>query len=150
MTQEQIYNRMAALCSRREYCKSDISAKIAALSADADAQAIISRLCEEKFLDESRYAAAFVRDKSRLQGWGDMKIRFALQRKGLGKETIDEALSQIDAQAQTERLTKLMRAKAQALKNATVDEKRAKLIRFAVSRGFSYSQADMICKSIIE
>ena len=149
MTQEQIYNRMAALCSRREYCKSDISAKITALSPDADAQALISRLCEERFLDESRYAAAFVRDKSRLQGWGDVKIRFALQRKGLDEETIDEALSQIDTEAQTERLTKLMKSRAQSLKDAAEDEKRAKLIRFAVSRGFSYAQASTICKKIL-
>lgn len=148
MTEEQIYNRMMALCSRREYCKSDIAAKIAALSEDVDAGAMIEKLCAERFIDENRYASAFVRDKSRLAGWGEMKIRYALQRKGLDKETIAEAMGQIDEDQQLERLTKLMDAKARALKTATAEEKRAKLIRFATSKGFTYAQAVEVCKKI--
>ena len=148
MTEEQIYNRMMTLCSRREYCKSDIAAKIAALSEDVDAGAMIEKLCAERFIDENRYASAFVRDKSRLAGWGEMKIRYALQRKGLDKETIAEAMGQIDEDQQLERLTKLMDAKARALKTATPEEKRAKLIRFATSKGFTYAQAVEVCKKI--
>lgn len=148
MTEEQIYSRMMALCSRREYCKSDIAAKIAALSDTVDADSMIGRLCEERFIDESRYAEAFVRDKSRLQGWGEMKIRYALQRKGLDKATIAKALEQLDGTEQMERLAKLMKAKAQSLKTSTPEEKRTKLMRFAVSRGFTYAQADEVCKKI--
>jgi regulatory protein len=148
MTEEQIYSRMMALCSRREYCKSDIAAKIATLSDEVDAGAMIKKLCDERFIDESRYAAAFVRDKSRLKGWGEVKIRYALQRKGLDSGTIAEALGEIDEEQQKDRLTKLMKAKAQTLKAVTPEEKRAKLMRFAVSRGFTYAQADEIYKTI--
>jgi len=149
MTEEQIYNRMMALCSRREYCKGDIAAKIAALSENVDAGAMIEKLCAEKFIDDSRYAAAFVRDKSRLQGWGGIKIRYALQKKGIDKETIAEAMSQIDENQQMERLTKLMKAKALTLKVTAAEDRRARLIRFAVSRGFTYAQADAVCKNIL-
>ena len=148
MTEEQIYNRMMALCSRREYCKSEIAAKITALSEDVDAQAMIGRLCEERFIDENRYAAAFVRDKSRLAGWGEMKIRYALQKKGIAKETIAEAMGEIDQDQQMDRLFKLMKAKAQTLASAAPEERRAKLMRFAASKGFTYAQADEICKKI--
>ena len=148
MTEEQINNRMMALCSRREYCKSEIAAKITALSEDVDAQAMIGRLCEERFIDENRYAAAFVRDKSRLAGWGEMKIRYALQKKGIAKETIAEAMGEIDQDQQMDRLFKLMKAKAQTLASAAPEERRAKLMRFAASKGFTYAQADEICKKI--
>lgn len=148
MTEEQIYSRMMALCSRREYCKSDIAAKIVALSDSVDADAVVKKLCEERFIDENRYAAAFVRDKSRLKGWGEMKIRYALQRKGLDSDTIAEAMGEIDGEQQKERLAKLLKAKAQTLKSGTPEEKRAKLLRFAISRGFTYAQADEICKTI--
>ena len=148
MTEEQIYSRMMALCSRREYCKSDIAAKISALSDTVDAEAMIRKLCEERFIDESRYAAAFVRDKSRLKGWGEVKIRYALQRKGLDNGTIAEAMGEIDGEQQMERLAKLMKAKAQTLKDVAPAERRAKLMRFAVSRGFTYAQADEICRTI--
>ncbi len=148
MTEEQIYSRMMALCSRREYCKSDIAAKIVALSDSVDADAMVKKLCEERFIDENRYAAAFVRDKSRLKGWGEIKIRYALQRKGLDSDTIAEAMGELDGEQQKERLAKLLKAKAQTLKAATPEEKRAKLLRFAISRGFTYAQADEICKTI--
>ncbi|MBR5671328.1 MAG: RecX family transcriptional regulator [Bacteroidales bacterium] len=148
MTEEQIYNRMMALCSRREYCKRDIAAKIAALSEEVDAEAMIARLIKERFIDENRYAAAFVRDKSRLAGWGEMKIRYALQKKGLEKETIAEAMGEIDPEEQLDRLAKLMQAKARTLKTATAEEKRAKLMRFAASKGFTFAQADEVCKKI--
>lgn len=148
MTEEQIYNRMMALCSRREYCKSEIAAKIASLSEEVDAEAMIARLIKERFIDENRYAAAFVRDKSRLAGWGEMKIRYALQKKGLEKETIAEAMGEIDPEEQLDRLAKLMQAKARTLKNATAEEKRAKLMRFAASKGFTFAQADEVCKKI--
>jgi len=148
MTEEQIYSRMMALCSRREYCKSDIAAKISALSDTVDADAMIRKLCDERFIDESRYAAAFVRDKSRIKGWGEIKIRYALQRKGLDTETISEAMGEIDSEQQKERLAKQMMAKARTLKAASPEEKRAKLLRFAISRGFTYAQAEEICKTI--
>ena len=148
MTEEQIYSRMMALCSRREYCKSDIAAKIKALSEDVDAGAMIEKLCAERFIDENRYASAFVRDKSGLAGWGEMKIRYALQRKGLDSETIAGAMGQLDSEQQIERLAKMMQAKARMLKAATPEEKRAKLIRFATSRGFTYAQAVEVCKKI--
>jgi len=109
---------------------------------------MIARLIKERFIDENRYAAAFVRDKSRLAGWGEMKIRYALQKKGLEKETIAEAMGEIDPEEQLDRLAKLMQAKARTLKNATAEEKRAKLMRFAASKGFTFAQADEVCKKI--
>ena len=148
MTDDQILSRMMTLCSRREYCKSDIAAKIAALSPEADAEALIRRLCDEKFIDESRYAAAYVRDKSNLSGWGEAKIRYALQKKGIDKQTIAESMGQIDTERQKERLEKMMRAKAQTLKAASPEERRAKLLRFAVSRGYPYPLADEICRKL--
>ena len=41
----------------------------------------------------------FARDKSSLQGWGKVKIRVDLQRKGIEESAITAALSEIDSEA---------------------------------------------------
>ena len=117
MDREVLYNRLARLCSVREYCKSDILRKIASASAEnIDAQEIFSQLCAEKYLDERRYAAAFARDKSALQGWGARKIRAALAAKGVEKEAVDYGLEQIEPEKAARKMRSVLEAKYKSLK----------------------------------
>ena len=66
--------RMQALCSRREYCASDIRRKLLRLRdhpmLPEEAEQIIAALVKEKYLDDARYAGAFARDKAALTAWG--------------------------------------------------------------------------------
>ena len=55
--------------------------------AEKDAEQVLGRLVRDRFIDDSRYAEAFVREKLRLSGWGEYKIRTALQRKGVSTGT---------------------------------------------------------------
>lgn len=141
MQQDKIYSRLSRLCSLREYCKAEIARKIESLAGDdaIDTQAIISQLCKDKYIDENRYAAAFARDKSALQGWGAAKIRMALARKGLDGDAIAYGLEQIDSEKAQARMESVLAAKLHTIK----DEGRqalAKLLRFGMSRGYSYNQ----------
>ena len=141
MEQKKIYNRLAKLCSAREYCKRDIVRKIEAMAADdpIDTQAIISQLCEDKYIDEKRYAAAFARDKSSLAGWGATKIRYALAAKGVEQEAIDYGLEQIDGEKAQKKMESVLEAKLRSLKGDE-REKFLKLAKFAQGRGYSYNQ----------
>ena len=95
---DKVLEKMRVLCSRREYCRSDILKKVvSALDGDRqEAEKIIDILVNEKFIDELRYASAFVRDKSALSGWGVVKIRYMLSSKGIPREVISEALGEVD------------------------------------------------------
>ena len=138
MDREVLYNRLARLCSVREYCKSDILRKIASASAEnIDAQEIISQLCAEKYLDERRYAAAFARDKSALQGWGARKIRAALAAKGVEKEAVDYGLEQIEPEKAARKMRSVLEAKYKSLKGEP-QQKKESLLRFGLGRGYSY------------
>ncbi|MBP5521281.1 MAG: RecX family transcriptional regulator, partial [Bacteroidales bacterium] len=90
------------------------------------------------FVDDLRYAGAFAREKARLQGWGPVKIRFALRSKGIASELIEEALETVDTQAASDKLSKLLQAKAASLEGDP--QKKFKLIKFALSRGYEYDQ----------
>jgi regulatory protein len=54
--------------------------------------ALISLLEEENFLNEERFASAYVRGKHRHNGWGRAKIRFNLRQKGVPIHYITHAL----------------------------------------------------------
>lgn len=140
MDRELLYRHLARLCSMREYCKSDILRKIAAASDEnIDAQEIISQLCTEKYLDEKRYAAAFARDKSALQGWGIQKIRAALQAKRVDKEAVEYGLQQIEPEKASNKLRSVLEAKYRTLSGEPQKMKEA-LLRFGLGRGYSYEE----------
>ena len=83
--------------------------------SEGDRQQVLQRLVRDRFIDDARYAEAFVRDKLRLSGWGEYKIRAALLRKGIARATIDAALCQTDREAMGRRLEEQLRREVGAV-----------------------------------
>lgn len=135
----------------REYCESDILAKLESFELNAgEAEKILESLKADKFVDNNRYSRAFVRDKSRLSGWGGRKISFALRRKKIEQSIIAEAIKELDKTSEAERLLKILTVKAKTIgKEESRAKKTEKLIRFALSRGFDYDQALSAVNKII-
>lgn len=131
-------DRLRRLCSRREYCRSDVFRKaMDSLGGDREqAEEVVQTLAEERYVDDLRYASAFARDKSALSGWGEVKIRYMLSSKGISKDVIDLALEDIDTAKAESRLEKLMMAKYMSLKDDP--QWKLKLLRFALGRGYGY------------
>ena len=137
--------RAERLCSRREYCAHEIRTKLKAEGMiGEEADQVIESLIQRNFLNEPRYTRAFVHDKSNLQGWGPEKIRFALRAKQIPDTAIGEALALIDVDAQKEKLRRLLETKRQNLKADSQYALKAKLIRFGLSRGFSYDDIQSV------
>lgn len=136
----KVADRLRGLCSRREYCSSEIRKKaLAALEGDmAAADEIVETLVEEKYVDDLRYASAFARDKSSLAGWGDVKIRYMLVSKGIPKDVISAALEEIDEGKAADKLQKVLETKSKALRDDP--QKKMKLLRFALGRGYDYEE----------
>ena len=139
------------LCSVKEMCTSDIIGRMERMGIGKDeVDAILKRLIEEGFLNEERYARAFVRDKSRISSWGRVKIRYALRRKGISDEIISESLEEVTNDEESERLRRLLSLKAKSMKMDEPGDKRlAKLVRFAIARGFDYDSSIRVAKEII-
>lgn len=146
----KVADRMRALCSRREYCRRAVMKKVlAALDGDvAKAEEIVSKLVEERYVDDSRYAAAFARDKSAIAGWGAAKIRYMLAARGIDREIVAEALEEIDVSRADLRLQKLMENKARSLKDDP--QRRIKLLRFGVGRGYGYEEVSSLIDRIYD
>ena len=145
----KVADRMMALCSKREYCRKDILKKVmTALDGDAaKAEEVVGKLVEERYVDDRRYAAAFARDKASIAGWGAAKIRYMLAAKGVDREIIASALEEVDVSRADARLEKLMENKARSLKDDP--QRRIKLLRFGVGRGYAYEEVSLMIDRIL-
>lgn len=128
---------MAAICSKKEYCSADIIAKLELMELTReDIDEIIGYLIEHKFIDNTRYTAFYVRDKFRFNKWGKMKITQMLRMKDIDTNLIEDAFEQIQREDYDETCTALLRQKAASINESDPYKAKAKLYRFALSRGF--------------
>ena len=101
-----------------------------------DIENIINHLLREGFIDESRYARAFVHDKVRFAKWGKVKIAQALWQKRIPQDITDAALESIDDDEYLAALKDVVKAKFRTVKGATEYERKMKTMRSVCSRGY--------------
>ena len=142
-TPQQALQSLMRLCARSEHSSGDALRLMKRWEvADDDARKVLARLQAERFIDDARYAEAFVRDKLNLSGWGSYKIKMSLRAKGVSREIIEEVVApMIEATDMKERLEDIMQRKMRTLKYSSPYDAKTKLIRFAASRGYDMEEA---------
>ena len=140
MTADEILYKLAARCSTSEQCLSDVEAKLKRYDlSEEERTRILQHLVEEKYIDDKRYAEAFVRDKYRLNKWGRIKIAQGLRMKGIDNGSVNEAMELIDETEYLHILRELIKAKRKSIRGKSDYEVNGKLIRFAIGRGFEFA-----------
>jgi regulatory protein len=133
----------AHLCSVSEQCKVDVEEKLRRFELEPEeAHRLIEQLEEDGYLDERRYTNAYVNDKFQLNKWGRVKIKSYLKQKKITNEIIDEVLSGLNEALYTKTLMDLFRRKDRSIHGSNSLERRAKLYRFALGRGFELSMVN--------
>ncbi|HIS33534.1 MAG TPA: RecX family transcriptional regulator [Candidatus Avirikenella pullistercoris] len=150
VTPEGALSRLMILCSRAEKCEADARLLLARWDIGREeGEKIMERLIREGYVDNRRYAVAFVRDKAEYNGWGEHKITDALRRKGISSADIAFALQHIDRKEMREKLRKLLIKKRDSVIAGNEYELKGKLIRFALSKGFGYDEAVAMADDIL-
>lgn len=138
LTAEKALRRLEMQCVKSEQCEREALDRMHrwGLSADVAVQ-VLGSLKARGFIDNARYAEAFVRDKYRFQRWGRRKLAYALSMKGISRSDADGAMERIDEGEYRRILGALLGARAKAMGGvARTYEGRTKLFRMAVSRGY--------------
>jgi regulatory protein len=126
-----------AQCSRREYCSEDIRTKLMLWGVgDDDTEKIISILVKEKFLNEIRYATAFVKDKFNYNKWGKIKIAAHLKAKRIPGDIIKKAFETIDNALYIKTLNDLISTHRRFVKAKNQYDLKARLLKYGLSKGF--------------
>ena len=138
LTEQEALRKLAVYCSASEHCLGDIQEKLESWGIQAPARKrIISRLVEEKYLDEERFCRSFIHDKFKFNKWGKIKIKQALIQKKIDSKIADRYLEQhISKEEYTEVLKELLRVKEKNINASDSYELRGKLVRFALGKGF--------------
>lgn len=142
LSEEQVFQRLSAMCASAEHCTSEMTEKMRRWQVPEEIQSrIIERLTSGRFIDDERYCRAFVEDKITYNKWGRRKIEQALYMKRIPEETSARILDEIDPERYIENLRQLLQTKRKSVKANSEYELKGKLIRFALSRGFTMEEA---------
>jgi regulatory protein len=130
-------NKAMALCAYHEYCSSEIRSRLSSWGiGNDDSEQLISVLIKEKFINDSRYSAAFAKDKFNQNKWGKIKIAAHLRSKNISEETIQSALDEIDDESYIKMIRDTINAHRRFVKAKNLYDLKGKLLRFGLSKGF--------------
>lgn len=147
--QQSAYIKATVICSRSETCTSDIQAKLKVWGLEEDdSLAVIELLIEEKYINDERFARAYVKDKFRFNHWGKQKIAHMLRAKNISPEILELAFEEIEYEGYADELLKLLTAKENTIKAKDKFDKRNKLMRFAMGRGFESEKIYTVLKEM--
>lgn len=131
-------NRLEALCAKAEHCSWEVRRKLATWKIGADdAEKIVQRLVDHRFVDDGRFARAFARDKFMFSGWGRRKIEAQLRARRIPAALIAKAMDEGIDPAQYETAARaLVKRRAAAMADADTYGGRTRLFRAVAARGF--------------
>ena len=138
-TEQDAYLTLAALCAQTEHCQHEMLEKMRRWELPEEEQArVMQRLVNERYVDDERYARAFVKDKVRYNKWGRRKVEQALWQKHIDEDIRQRVLDEVDDEEYLKVLKPLLQQKRRSTKAASDYELNQKLIRFALGRGFTF------------
>lgn len=139
VTEQGAYLQLAQLCARSEHCQHDMLEKMRRWGMSDEAQArVMQRLVSEHYIDDERYARAFVRDKIRYNKWGRRKVEQALWAKHIDDDIRERVLGEVDDEEYLSVLKPLLKQKRKSTKADSDYELNQKLVKFALQRGFTF------------
>ena len=133
MKASDLWNKSLDILSRREHSVSELRNKLIRFNPDPnDLKDVIERLITSNFLDDKRFASAFIRSKAE-SGYGPNYISQYLTKKGIPSDKYDIYSLEIDWE------DKCLAQFNKKRRNKEINFKeKEKILRFLAYRGFSY------------
>ena len=136
MERDVALKKILHYCDYQDRCKKEIYVKLNSYElAEDDKNFIVEFLQDEGYINDERYCRSYVKSKLNLKKWGVNKIKISLISKGVDRDIIDTVVSEIDQDSYREELIKLLENKK--INESDPYKRKAKLIRYAVSKGYS-------------
>lgn len=145
---QEALQRLRQLCARQERCQSDLYRKLRDWGFyHSESEQMLAQLISEGFLNEERFAIAFVRGKFRIKGWGKRKIVNHLKRKGVSERNIQTGLAELEDTDYNDGLMQLIAKKKRLMRESDPYVARTKLGRFLIQKGY---EPELVWKTLSE
>ncbi|MBY0481625.1 MAG: RecX family transcriptional regulator [Chitinophagaceae bacterium] len=137
LTPEQAFQKIKQYCAYQERSHSETKDKLYSFGLfKSDVEIILSKLIEENYLNEERYAQHFAGGHFRLKKWGKIKIKAALQQKKVSAYNIKIGLKEIDDADYLKCLSQLTVQKWKLLASEQWINRMAKTTNYLLQKGF--------------
>lgn len=125
-------------CNKAERAHQDVRKKLQLWGVPyTERESLISELVQMNLLNESRYAEAFTIDHFRFRGWGAIKIKMHLMKKGVSERNIADALKRIAPSEARAQLLEMAERKWTRVTGKTDYHRKQKLAASLLRKGFS-------------
>jgi len=129
--------KLEALCAYQERCSQELDRKMFTWGLDQeDRDALLADLISNNFLNEQRFAEAYVSGKVNIKRWGKIKIRQNLKQKAISDYSIKKGLATITDEVYFDNLLHLALKKYASLNEKDSYQKKVKIYRFLASKGY--------------
>jgi regulatory protein len=136
-TPEQAFQKLKQYCAYQERSHYEAKEKLYSFGLHkTDVEPILSKLIEEDYLNEERYAILFAGGHFRSKKWGRVKINAALQQKKVSSYNIKKGLKVIDEAAYRKCLLQLASTKWNSIKSEQWISRMAKTTHFLLQKGY--------------
>lgn len=150
LDEKEILAKILKYCAYRERTWQEVNQKFYEYqTTDEIKERIIAFLKEENYVNDERYTQSFVRGKVNIKKWGKQKIKNELRHKNISGEEVQQALDNIDETSYKQSLIDLLNKKNKSLKDEIKNDRRNKLVRYALSKGYEMDLIFNCLKEII-
>jgi regulatory protein len=137
LTPEEGLQRARNLCVKQEKSHQSIRNKLFDWQIPANKiESIIAQLVSENFLNEERFAQAYVRGKFNQKRWGRRKILQGLKIHKISSYSVTKAIQSISSEEYTKTIRTLILKKEALLNESNLFLKRKKIANYLLSKGY--------------
>lgn len=146
MTFDEALDRCRFLAAKGECCTFDLEQKMHNWGVQsADIQRVVESLVAERFVDNLRFATAYVRDKTRFNHWGRVKTTLMLRQKHIDKQVINEAFNELPESDYQSAFEAERDKKLRQLRALKTFERNRKAAAYLIQKGF---EPDLVFKNL--
>ncbi len=148
-SEREILYKMKLWCDRQERCHSELRTKLYSESLyGSQVEMLIAELISQNYINETRFAQAYVSGKFRIKRWGRVKIRQNLKLKQVSPYCIQEGLKEIDEQDYAQTIIRLIEKKQHDYrKEKNPYLLKNKIAKYVMNRGF---EGDLVWNRVNE
>lgn len=141
MIDKTLYDKLSNFCAYQERCAADVKQKLHKLKVEKDDYGeYIERLKEDNYLNEERYVKYFVAGHEKKK-WGKTKIKMALLGKRIDSSLIKQYLDDMDEENYEDQIKTIAEKKWNTIKAKSPRDKKTKLLRFLLGKGYEMNKA---------
>ena len=139
MTEHEVFLQLASLCAQAEHCQYEMTEKMRRWGVPDEVRArVMERLVAGRYVDDERFARAYIKDKVCYNKWGRRKVEQALWQKHIDEDIRQRTLDEVSDEEYLRVLRPMLRQNRPSVKAANDYERNQKLMRFALGRGFTF------------